>query len=346
MKKILPYILPFCFFVATSFAQEKANEHLYLFNGKMFNLLTLQYEQNTEELASTFKSSSKYAVRYKGLAVDKLAYKGMLFESIDATGLLLKNLETRAATPIPNPEKEMALQGQCFLLECITGVIHIKPLQENNGYMIYKYDEQGKKSFGIQLQHSEFVQHGEYTYHLPYLGYKTHTGSSIVFSSYVDRIPKTVVVNALDGSLSTFGFSSIGIIRDPAMDMDVHGFIQSNKDKSALIINYVSSNFSIERPYFADATHAETLIFENTLVIASYNGRSPDVHLLAVDIVTEKVLWEADLAKLGGVANSSYFNAIWLGAYDDKIILEGYESKGKHLQIINSKTGKVLWKSF
>jgi hypothetical protein len=35
-----------------------------------------------------------------------------------------------------------------------------------------------------------------------------------------------------------------------------------------------------------------------------------------------------------------------LGAYKGNVILEGYETKGKSLQIFDSANGKRLWKSF
>lgn len=345
MKQKILYSLLFSLFFYASFAQEKTAEHLYPFNGKLFNLQTLQYENAVEIPAVNFKSSSKYAVRYQGLG-DKLAYKGVLFESIDATGLLLKNLETRAATPIPNAEKDLPLLGQCFLLECLGGVLHVKPLKDNNGYMIYKYNELGKKEFEVQLEHSKFVQHGELTYYLPYLGYSKHTASSLVFSSYIDRIAKTVIISTLDGSVSNFDFSSIGVIRDPSLDMDIYGFILLRKENNSLVINYMGNNVLIERSYFSEVTHAETLVIDQTLVLATYNGRSPNAQLLAIDINTKEVLWEADLAKFGGVESSTYFNALWLGAYQNNLILEGYESKGKYLQVLDLKTGKRLWKSF
>jgi hypothetical protein len=331
------------------FAQDATKEtalQLYPFDAKVFNLETLEYSSSTNELSESFKTNSKYAIRYKGLAVDKLAYKGMLFEALTDNSLLLRNLETKATVPLPNKEKGLPVQGRSLLLEAVDGVIFIKPLKADNGYMVYKYDNTGKELFGVQITHSEFVQHNELTYHLPYLGYLTHTSNNIIFASYVDRIPKTVVLNTLDGSLSKFDFSSAGIIRDPNVDMDVHGFVQLNKVNSSINVTYISDNFELEKPYFKDITHIETLVLDNTLVLVAYNRRSPAVHLLAIDLSTKTLKWEAEVASLGGTSTSAYFNTVWLGAYKGKIILEGYETEGKHLQIFDNSNGKRLWKSF
>lgn len=333
-------------FGATLWAQEKINEHLYPFNNKVLNLKTLQYDNSAELPAHSFKTDSKYAVRYRGLAADQIAYKGSIFETLSDNGLLLKDMETKAATPLPNKEKGLAKQGQHFLLETNGGVIHIKSLQKDKGYMAYKYDEKGTELFAVQIPHSEFVQHGEFTYHLPYLGYTMHTANTIVFSSYVSRIPKTVTLSALDGSISNFDFSSIGVIRDGNVDMDIHGFVQIDKGAKKLFVTYISDNFSVERPYLAKVSHAETVILDNTLVVAMYDSRGPNAHLLAFDLTSKEVLWEADVTEFGGTPSTSYFNVVWLGAYDGKILLEGYESKGKYLQIFDTKTGKQLWKSF
>jgi hypothetical protein len=349
MLKNIPLLVLFIFLGTTLCAQNVAEEtalQLYPFNAKVLNLKTLKYVTPKEELSESFKTNSKYAIRYNGLAVDKLAYQGMLFEILGDNSLLLKNLETKAATPLFNKEKGLPVQGRSFLLEAINGVVFIKPLKAENGYMVYKYDKMGKELFGIQIKHSEFVQHNELTYHLPYLGYLTHTSNNIVFASYVDRIPKTLVLNTIDGSISQFDFSSLGIIRDAEMDMDVHGFVQLNRANSSVQITYISTNFEIKSPSFKNITHIETLLLDHTLILAAYNGRSPEVHLLAIDLSTQALKWEAEVAPFGSSTTSPYFNALWLGAYDGKIILEGYETKGKHLQIFDSSDGKRLWKSF
>lgn len=347
LKKLLLFALIGILTIQSNAQNEPSTSiHLYPFNQKVLNLKTLQYNKQEKELDYSFKTNSKYAVRYRGLAIDRIAYKGMLFEALEDNSLLFKNLETKAVTPLPNKEKGIPIQAHSLMLEANGGIICIKSLKANNGYMIYKYNEKGEELFGVQLTHSEFVQHGEFTYHLPYLGYTTHTSNTVVFSSYVNRIPKTVTFSTLDGSMAKFDFSSIGIIRDGDLDTDVHGFIQLDREKSSIKVTYISDNFSIEQPYFSDITHAETLILENTLVLAVYNGHQPDARLLGIDLSSKQLKWEANVATFGGKANSTYFNAIWLGEYDGKILLEGYESQGKYLQVFDKETGKRLWKSF
>lgn len=349
MMKTLLFIAFFSNVSLLLYAQDSTADsltHLYPFNRQVFNLKTLSYLDGENLLPHSFKTDSKYAVRYKGLAMDKIAYQGILFEALEDNSLLYRNLETKAVIPIPNKEKGLPVQGHSLLLEATNGIVFIKPLKADNGFMIYKYNAKGEEVFSVQLPHSEFVQHGELTYHLPYLGYTMHTANTIVFSSYVDRIPKTVTVSALDGSKAQFPFSSIGVIRDAAMDMDVHGFIQLDRAKSRLMITYISDNFPVEHSSLKDITHAESLLLDQTLIIAAYNKRTPKVQLLAIDLATKNIKWEKTVAQLAGTVSSAHFNAIWLGAYQDKIILEGYERNGKYLQVFDKQTGNLIWKSF
>lgn len=319
----------------------------YGFNGQYLDLATLQYEETLPSDSRSFKQASKYAARFQGLTLDRLIHQGVLFEIDSKQALHLKDLEGSSDQSIPNKEKDLPMESKSFLLPAADGVLQIKPLKEENGFMVYKYDKSGAELFGVQIPHSEFVQNGTYTYHLPYLSYKTHTASTVVFASYVDRIPKTVTLNSLDGKVANFDFSSIGIIRDQEYDMSVYGFIQLDKAKQQLNIRYVSELFSIERPYLMQMSYAESVLLdEQTLVLALYDGRAAGAHLIAINLVDKSVLWEKNVRALESNLNNNYFNILWLSSYEGKVLLEGYETEGRYLEVLDGKTGGSVWKSY
>jgi len=339
----------FTLFASPIFAQtisEETKAQNYFFDDKTLNLETLQYSNTPNNVSQSFKKNSKYATRYKGLAVDQLAYQGVLFKLLKDNRLLLKNLRTQKTRTLPNKEKGIPSQGPSLLLEAVNGLICIKTLQADEGYRVYKYDLKGKELFGVEITHSEFVQQDKLTYHLPYLDYLTHTSKHIVFASYVDRIPKTVILNTSDGTLSKFDFSSAGVIRDPQTDLELYGFIQRNNVNSSITVTYINTDFDYKNPFFKYSTDLETLVLGTTLFLVAYNSRSPEARLFAIDLSTQTLKWEVEVSAFGKDATSAYFKTVWLAAYEGKIILETYETKGKSLQIFDPYHGKCLWKSF
>ncbi|CAA6824315.1 MAG: Unknown protein [uncultured Aureispira sp.] len=339
----------FVFFTTSLFAQntaEKALVQRYPFDHNFFNLETLQYSNAQKDVSESFKTKSKYAGRYKGLAAEQLVHQGVVFKVLADHSLLLKNLATQKTRTLPNKEEGLAIEGGCLLLEAINGIVCLKTLEAAKGYRVYKYDQRGKELFGVEITHSEFVQHNDFTYHLPYLDYLMHTTNHIVFASYVDRIPKTVVLNTLDGRLSKFDFSSVGVIRDARTDLDLHGFVQLKRLSSSINVTYINMDFEYKNPFFKRSTQLETLVLGTTLFLVAYNNRSPEARLFAIDLSTQTLQWEVDVTAFGKDATSAYSKTVWLAAYEGKIILEAYETKGKSLQILDSYNGKSLWKSF
>lgn len=327
-------------------AQDKhtATAHLYPFQGKYFNLKTLNVEESPALLAETFKTESKYAYRFKALVIDQLAYKGVLFKILEKNGLLMTNMSTQAASPIPNNEKEQTIYGMNFLLEVDGGVIYIKHLEPEFGFMLYKYDETGKQLFALQLHHSKYIESGNLKYFSPYLGYFTHTASSLVFSSYSGLKKQTTVINTKDGTTQDFDFSSVGILRDEKGDMAVQGFVELDKNNSAIKVTYIDNTFLVQKPFLKNCDHVETLILGNKLIIASNNRTVSGAQLFAIDLDTKKTIWDAEVQQLNGNGNS-YFNTLWLSAHEGKILLEGYEKAGKYLQVFDSNTGQQVWTS-
>ncbi len=344
--KIIFTTITFIFISYFAFGQERINGNLYKFNNQYFDVVKHKYENVEGILVDDFKNTSKFATRFTGLSIDQVGFRGTLFKMLDNNGLLATNLETSAANPLINNEKDIPRRGQNYLLRCNTGVIHIKNLEKANGYMVYKYNQKAEEEFAVQIKHSEYVDKGNIQYHLPYLKYKTHTGSSIVFTSYIDRIPKTVILSTSNGAVSNFDFTCIGIIRDEANDMDVHGFIKHKKGSDKIDITYISDEFSIQKPYFSTCNIAESILIENVLYVVTYNDMQNGVNLFAVDLNTKSIKWESNVAKITNVPAQYFFNMIWLSEHQGNIILEGYESGGRYLQIFDKTTGALKWKSF
>ncbi|MCP4438749.1 MAG: hypothetical protein GY810_07375 [Aureispira sp.] len=327
-------------------AQDKLapTAHLYPFEGKYLNLNTLEQEESATLLAETFKTESKYAYRFKALAIDQLAYKGMLFKILEKNGLLMTNMSTQAAGPLPNNEKDQTIYGMNFLLEVEGGVIYIKHLEPEVGFMLYKYDEAGKEVFALQLPHSKYIESGSLKYFSPYLGYFTHTASSLVFSSYSGLKKQTSIVNTKEGTVQNFDFTSIGVLRDEKGDMAIQGFVELDKSNSAIKVTYIDKTFLIQKSFLKDSDHVETLIVDNKLIVASNNRIQSGVQLFAIDLDSKETVWEAKVQQLNG-SDKQYFNTLWLSAHEGKILLEGYEKAGKYLQIFDIKTGQQTWTS-
>lgn len=318
--------------------------HLYPFQGNYFNLETLELETSEALLAKTFKTESKYAYRFKALAIDQLAYKGVLFKVLEKNGLLMTNMSTQMAGPLRNNEKDQKIYGMNFLLEVEGGVVYIKHLEPQFGFMLYKYDETGKEVFALQLPHSKYIESGSLQYFSPYLGYFGHTASSLIFSSYSSFQKQTTIINTKEGTIQNFDFSSIGILRDEKGDMAVQGFVELDKGNSAIKVTYVDKTFLIQKPYLKDCDHVESLILGNKLLIAANNRTTSGAELFAIDLDTKETLWDAQVQQLNGAENQ-YFNTVWLSAYEGSVILEGYEKAGKYLQVFNSNTGQQIWTS-
>lgn len=347
------FLIGYCLFHLAQSLQAQDNSlgipalQLYPFKGEYINLQSFN-KMDLEELpALTFKSQSIYAPRFRGLAIDKLAFKGKLFEIRSDNGLLFTDMSTKAAMPLPNREKGYERYGQNFLIEGADGMIYIKYLNSEYGFMIYKYDAVGNEAMMVQLQHSDLIERPNLKYQRPFLKYFAHTKWQVVFTSYIKEKPKTFVLELSNGQLLEYDFTVQGIIRDEAQDAFVHGFIQLEAATGKMNITYRSDVFELTHPKWKGANSVETVIKDNKLLLACYDGRAAGASLVAVDLTTKQILWEADVKQpmpkaTATAGNSNYYNMLWLSVSGDKVLLEGMEPNLKYLQVFELATGKRI----
>ncbi len=75
------------------------------------------------------------------------------------------------------------------------------------------------------------------------------------------------------------------------------------------------------------------------LVIATFSRYSTGSQLLAVNLASGKVNWEADVEQLN-VAHSEYYNDVTVEKRGQSIVMHGTEAAGCYLQIFDRATGK------
>ncbi len=344
------YLILFCCLLrVSSQGQELQNGgnalQIYPFLGKYIDLETMESFDSEELIALTFKTQSIYAPRFRGLAIDKLAFKGKLFEVQSDNGLLFTDLSTKEAMPLPNRERGVERYGQNFLIEAADGMVYIKYLNSDYGFMVYKYDAAGNEKMAQQIAHSDLIERPNLSYQRPYLKYFAHTKWQLVFSSYIKDKPKTMVLELSNGQLLEYDFTVQGIIRDEAEDAFIHGFISLDADKGLLQITYKSDVFELSRPIWRHCNQVETLLKGDTLLLACYNERNSGLALAAIDLKTKTLIWEADSLSPKLVKTEEgkyYFNMIWLSLWNNKVIIEGKEPQLRYLQIFDLATGAKL----
>jgi hypothetical protein len=338
----------FCYYIAFNLeAQDNTLGipalQLYPFNSEYINLQSFEKISLEDLPALTFKSQSIYAPRFQGLAIDRLAFKGKLFQTQSDNGVLFTDLSTKAAMLLPNREKGYERFGQNFLVEGADGMVYIKYLNAEHGYMIYKYDAQGNEVMMAQVPHSELIERPNLKYYRPFLKYFSHTKWQLVFSSYIKDKPKTVVVELSNGQVLEYDFTAQGIIRDEAEDAFIHGFVQLDATTGTIKITYRSDIIELTNAKWKGCNSVETVIKDNKLILACYDGRGSGASLVAVDLTTKALIWEAPLTLSSPVTtNSSYYNMLWLTISGNKILLEGMEPKMKYLKVFELETGKRL----
>jgi outer membrane protein assembly factor BamB len=91
------------------------------------------------------------------------------------------------------------------------------------------------------------------------------------------------------------------------------------------------------------AGHGHTVfrVVGDTLVFARFSPGASGAQVVAVDLITGKELWATDLKGLGPVEHSAYRNRLNLDATADTVIVFGYESQGRYVENLNTKTGKT-----
>jgi hypothetical protein len=68
----------------------------------------------------------------------------------------------------------------------------------------------------------------------------------------------------------------------------------------------------------------------------------PLLFLAAYDLTSGRELWQSTLKGIGGVKYSAYRNLVNMGLAGEAISIQGHESYGDYLEILDRKTGKRL----
>jgi len=330
---------------------ENQNLKYYPFDGYYVDLESLERIEIDVILPTDFKSLSNYALRFYAPRewinnfYQECSFNGCTFKIENDKSISIKDISTSKLITINNPDKDIAVEnvsGAHFLFATNNGVIEIKRLEGKNGYRVRNYNEFGHCKFSINIEHTKIEVSGNTNYYKPYLGYFTCTEQFIIFTSNNSKSDKTVQVNLIDGKITSYNFTINGVIRTD-MEKNIPGFICIDRDQKkfkTIILNH-SWDASPKNLY---ANTAETLLIGNTLYIAFYHEISTGSSLYAFDLETGKELWQANVKQLN-IDHSEYSNTVYLSAYKNRIIMEGIEAEGKHLQIFDSKTGQSLYSS-
>lgn len=329
-------------------AQKNLNhnpESLYPFEDYYINLDNLERVEANGTLSSDFKTSSKYSGRFVKASYDNVRFRDKEFTLLPENGLKIVDLRTGMEKILENKEKDIEkdINGRSYVFCTNDGVVHLKKLQGEHGYMIYKYDEDGNEMFSVQIEHTDIVREGNVRHHHPYLYYFMHTNDYLIFTSYDREYEKTCVVNLENGDTDFFEFIAAGVIRgEDENSIDGYAIIPDNSEK--LEVKYLDNSWQANLKHLLNSNKVETILEDSTLIVADYHQISTGSNLSAFNIHTGELLWQADVKQMNA-EHSEYYNEVILSMYDNKILMEGIESYAHYLQIFDIKTGERLFVS-
>ena len=344
MKIILIFAL-FLLFSVPLKAQKDLNynpESLYPFEDYYINLDNLERVEVNGTLSSNFKTSSKYASRFIKASYDKVTFRDKEFVILPENGLMIVDLRTGMEKILENKEKDIEsdINGRSYVFITNDGVVYIKKLDGEHGYMIYKYDEDGNEIFSVQIEHTDIVKKGNVRHFHPYLYYFIHTNDFLIFTSYDSRYEKTCIVNLETGDTGFFEFIAAGVIRGED-ENSINGYVIIPDNTESLKVKFLDNSWQANLKHIANSNKVQTILKDSILVVADYHQIATGSNLSAFNIYTGKLLWQADVKQMN-VGHSEYYNEVILSMYDDKVLMEGIESYAHYLQIFDIKTGERL----
>jgi hypothetical protein len=80
----------------------------------------------------------------------------------------------------------------------------------------------------------------------------------------------------------------------------------------------------------------------NVLFAAIYSQSSTGCKILALNLLSNQILWEKQLQGLGSVGHSRYSNKVQMILTDNKLVVFGWESGGKYIEISNPASGDLI----
>lgn len=327
-------------------------ETLYPFEGKYIDLEVLMLIKPVGTYPENFKTTSKYAFRFSApndwlnnFSQDA-EYAGSKFNINEKGELLFKSVQDadyKKIDALPAGSSRDNVVGNELLLAVNKGVVRASRLQEENYYLIKKYDETGKVLFEKTVKHTDITVDGNTNYHHPYLYYFGCTPDYLVFTSNNRDYPKTVTVFLSDGKITEYDFSIAGFIRDED-EANVPGFIVIDRDKNTVKTLLLNLSWT-EELEGGSYNKAEILMVGDVLYVSFYHGIATGSSLYAFERTTGKRLWQADVKQLN-VSHSEYYNTVFLSNWKDYIILEGIEAEGHYVQIFNINSGERVFSTF
>lgn len=78
------------------------------------------------------------------------------------------------------------------------------------------------------------------------------------------------------------------------------------------------------------------------LFAAIYSQGSTGCMIVALNLETGKTIWERQLISLGSVGHSRYRNRVQMILTDNKLVVFGWESGGKYIEISNPASGDLI----
>ncbi len=90
-------------------------------------------------------------------------------------------------------------------------------------------------------------------------------------------------------------------------------------------------------------TDSAFLLIENDkLYIGLFSGNSTGCKIIALDVAFGQIIWERQLNGLGSVGHSRYSNRVQMQLIDEKLVVFGWESGGKYIEILDPKDGNLI----
>jgi hypothetical protein len=87
---------------------------------------------------------------------------------------------------------------------------------------------------------------------------------------------------------------------------------------------------------------APLVVRADTLYYVQHHPISSGAALVSIDLKTGKQRFRTALKGIGPQDHSKYRNQVWLEVKDDVVIVQGEESHGKYVELVDPKTGKTL----
>ncbi|MCP4437965.1 MAG: hypothetical protein GY810_03395 [Aureispira sp.] len=294
----------------------------------------MEIETPEGELTSNFKTETKYAHRYISADVfnsTEVVLSGRRFRITEDNAMEMTHLHSGKKSLVKN--KKSSGERSLLLIGLSDAVLHFK--ESFAKYHIYKYNKNGKLSFGKSIMPRRFLK------------YFTHTNHRIVFTpqGHEGQYNKTHIINLRDGEETILDFNIHGVILDEKADDSIDGYCQINEADKSLKIHYGEKNFQVKIPNIHQVNWVKTVVKDGWLILACYQNQTSGAQLLGIDIETGAVEWKADVTKLSLSSDiENYENTTILSAYKDKVILESWETEGRCLQIFDLHSGKKLYK--